>query len=405
MSNLVAHLTDSNSLFKIGFLDEVSSWTLFSKIVFGEQSFPTQLESIGKKIVEKCKGLPLSIVVIGGLMAKSELTLKYWEHIEENLSLIVNSDNDDYCLRILKLSYNHLSVHLKPCSLYMGVFEEDSEILARVIIRLWVSEGFLKPIDDKSMTKIAKQYLKELVDRNIILVYEKEIIGNVISYKIHDLLRDLSKKEALKQNLFYVLREESPQRLISQQRIVIPRSTSMIKIQDALKYIPRARYYLVCGKRDVDQFPNSRFLRISHTCSYDRLCKEEYSQLNVFELMNSRYHAVATHEKFVIPSSINLLWNLDTLIICRGEDLIAPTEIWKMYKLRHLVFSGCSLYLPDPSCADDDTIMMENLEVLIEVNNLNVSEDVVKRIPNIKELIMRYSGQLIDELSELSSMS
>ena len=128
MSNLGAHLTNSNSLFKIGFLDEVSSWTLFSKIVFGEQSFPTQLESIGKKIVEKCKGLPLSIVVIGGLMAKSELTLKYWEHIEENLSLIVNSDNDDYCLTILRLSYNHLPAYLKSCFLYMGVFEEDSVI-------------------------------------------------------------------------------------------------------------------------------------------------------------------------------------------------------------------------------------------------------------------------------------
>ncbi|XP_047975172.1 putative late blight resistance protein homolog R1C-3 [Salvia hispanica] len=86
MSNLAAHLTDSNSLVKIEFLDEVSSWTLFSKTVFGEQSFPTHLESIGKKIVEKCNGLPLSIAVVGGLMAKSELTLEYWEHIEKNLT-------------------------------------------------------------------------------------------------------------------------------------------------------------------------------------------------------------------------------------------------------------------------------------------------------------------------------
>ncbi|XP_047978209.1 disease resistance protein RPP13-like [Salvia hispanica] len=43
MSNLVAHLTDSYSVFKMRFLDEVSSWTLFSKTVFGEQSFPTHL--------------------------------------------------------------------------------------------------------------------------------------------------------------------------------------------------------------------------------------------------------------------------------------------------------------------------------------------------------------------------
>ncbi|XP_047975173.1 disease resistance protein RPH8A-like [Salvia hispanica] len=45
-----------------------------------------------------------------------------------------------------------------------------------------------------------------------------------------------------------------------------------------------------------------------------------------------------------------------------------------------------------PSVDDDDIIIMENLEVLDGVLNLNVSEDVVKRIPNIKELNMRYSG-------------
>ncbi|XP_047975170.1 late blight resistance protein R1-A-like isoform X1 [Salvia hispanica] len=393
MSNLAAHLTDSNSLVKIEFLDEVSSWTLFSKIVFGERSFPTQLKNVGKKILEKCNRLPLSIVVIGGLLAKSELTLEYWEHTEKNLSSIVNSENDDYCLRILKLSYNHLPAYLKPCFLYMGMFEEDSEILASTVVQLWISEGFLKPIDNKSLKTIAEQYLKELVDRNLILVHESGICGDVMSYKIHDLLRDLSMKEAETQRFFYVLREESPEGVISQQRIVIPRSTSKEKVQDALGHMTHARSYLVFDNSNVCQFPNSRYLRISHTCYW--LTKEEYSQVNVLQLMNSRYHRFLTHEqKFVIPSSINLLWNLDTVIMSSfGKELIAPTEIWKMYKLRHLEFLISRLHLPDPpSVDDDDIIIMENLEVLDGVLNLNVSEDVVKRIPNIKELNMRYSG-------------
>ena len=100
-------------------------------------------------------------------MAKSELTLEYWERIEENVSSIVNLEDDGYCLRILKLSYNHLPIYLKPCFLYMGVFEEDMEILASRVVQLWVCEGFLKPIDNKSLKTIAEQYLKELVDRNL----------------------------------------------------------------------------------------------------------------------------------------------------------------------------------------------------------------------------------------------
>ncbi|XP_047976538.1 putative late blight resistance protein homolog R1C-3 [Salvia hispanica] len=399
MSNLGAHLTNSNSLFKIGFLDEVSSWTLFSKVVFGEQSFPTQLESIGKRIMKKCNGLPLCIVVIGGLMAKSERTLGYWEHIEKNLSSIVNSENDDYCLRLLKLSYNYLPAYLKPCFLYMGVFEEDSEIRASIIVQLWISEGFLKPIDAKSLTTVAEQYLKELVERNLILVHESEILGKVKSYKIHDLLRDLSMKEAEKHRFFYILGEKSPQGLISQQRIVIPGSTSWTKTQDALEYMSYARSYLVSGNKRVDRFPNSRYLRLSHTCDW------QSSKLNVFQLMNSRYCRFEADAKFVIPSSINLLWNLDTLIISSAKDLIAPIEIWKMYKLRHLEFNDQRLHLPDPPLsAEDDIIIMGNLEVVRGVKNFNVGEDIVKTNPNIKELDMVYDGQLIDGVNHLSKL-
>ena len=107
-----------------------------------------------------------------------------------------------------------------------------------------------------------------------------------------------------KTEVFLCLEEESLQGVISQQCIVIPKSTSKEKIKDALEYMTHARSYLVlCGLKELCQFPNSRFLRISHT--YDILSEEEYSQM--FELMNSRYHAFAIYEKFVIPSSINLL--------------------------------------------------------------------------------------------------
>ncbi|XP_047978208.1 putative late blight resistance protein homolog R1B-14 [Salvia hispanica] len=353
MSNLAAHLTDSYSVFKMRFLDEVS--------------------------------------------------IEYWEQIEENLTSIVNSEEDDYCLRTLKLSYNHLPAYLMPCFLYMGVFEEDSEIDHAKIIQLWVSEGFLKSIDNNSLTTIAEQYLKELVDRNLILVHELEILGNVKSYKIHDLLRDLSVKEAEKQRFFHILSDQSPQGLISQQRIVIHGSTSKEKILNALEYMPHARCYLVFGSRKVVQFPNSRLLRISH--AHGSLSEEEYSQLNVFRLMNSRYHRLDTYKKFVIPSSIDLLWNLDTLIISCTGNFTAPIEIWKMYKLKHLEVAYGTLHLPDPPSADDDgIIMMENLEVLKVVKNFNVIEDVVKRIPNIKELSMRYEGQLIDKMNYISCL-
>ncbi|KAL1551786.1 putative late blight resistance protein R1A-3 isoform X1 [Salvia divinorum] len=402
MSNLAVHLTDSDSLLNMRFLDKVSSWSLFSKTVFGEESFPTQLKKVGKRIVEKCDGLPLSISVIGGVMAKSEPTQEYWEHIEKNLSSIVNSENDEYCLRILKLSYDYLPAYLKPCFLYMGVFEEDSVISVSTIAKLWVSEGFLKPIDNKSLSTTAKEYLKELLDRNLILVHELGLLGNMKSCKIHDLLRDLSLQEAHKQRFFHTLREHSARVENRQRRIVIPRNASKEKILDALESTPHARSYL-CHVNRVPQLPNSRLLRT--TSIYDSKSGKvgiECSRENVFQLVNSRYIAFPAPREFQIPSSISLLWDLDTLIIHSWNDLTAPVEIWKMHKLRRVEFPNRKLCLPDPPSTDNDVTIMENLEALKGVKNFSLNEEVVKRIPNIKKLYMSYVGNQNERVNSLS---
>ncbi|XP_047960685.1 putative late blight resistance protein homolog R1A-10 [Salvia hispanica] len=402
MSNLAAYLTDSYGVFKMGFLDEASSWTLFSKTVFGEQSFPTQLESIGKKIVEKCNGLPLAIAVIGGLMAKSEPTLEYWEHIKENLSSIVNSENDDYCLRILKLSYNHLPAYLKPCFLYMGVFEEDRVLSASTIVKLWESEGFLKPLDNKSLTTIAKEYLQELVDRNLILVHELGLLGNVKSCKIHDLLRDLSMKEAQKQRFFYVLREDNPQGVIRQHRIVIPRSNSVKKIRNAFESMSHARSYVL---RSDDSIPGSksRFLRTLYT--REELYAVRNTPESVLHCVNSRYLAFSVSRRCkCVKTSIKLLWNLHTLIISFMGDSTKQIDIWKMLKLRHVKFIHPNIHLRAPPSTDDDIIIMKNLEALKGVRNLNLSEDVVQRIPNIKKLYISYDMKVIEGVNYLSCL-
>ncbi|KAE8701252.1 putative ATP binding protein [Hibiscus syriacus] len=53
------------------FLNKVYSWLIFHKIAFAasedECTYP-DLEDVGREIVEKCKGLPLAIKVVGGMM-------------------------------------------------------------------------------------------------------------------------------------------------------------------------------------------------------------------------------------------------------------------------------------------------------------------------------------------------
>ncbi|XP_057775514.1 putative late blight resistance protein homolog R1A-10 [Salvia miltiorrhiza] len=219
LSNLTSQLGESYGV-GMKFLDKRSSWDLFCKTVFGGESFPPELKKIGKNIVANCKGLPLSIATIGGLLAKSERTREYWARIEQNLNSIVITNNDEFCLKILRMSYTYLPNYLKPCFLYMGVFEEDRSIRASMLKKLWVSEGFLKPASGKCWETIAEEYLKELVDRNLILVDELGFSGNVKFCKIHDLLRDVCLKEVEKERFYHII-EKTPSVIDKERRRVV----------------------------------------------------------------------------------------------------------------------------------------------------------------------------------------
>ncbi|KAG8378872.1 hypothetical protein BUALT_Bualt07G0029800 [Buddleja alternifolia] len=124
----VAASLGSHNPYLMDFLDEDESWNLFCEKAFIQERSSRELEEIGKRIAKSCKGLPLAIVVIGGLLAKSNMTQEYWESVAGKVNLLVSSENDEDGSKILSLSYNHLPIHLKPCFLYMSFFPEDYEI-------------------------------------------------------------------------------------------------------------------------------------------------------------------------------------------------------------------------------------------------------------------------------------
>ncbi|XP_073143378.1 putative late blight resistance protein homolog R1A-3 [Henckelia pumila] len=206
----VAHRLSSCSPYTMDFLDEYESWSLLYQTVFGDQeTYPVEFEEVGQQIARNCRGLPLAIIVVGGLLSKSDMTGEYWEYVAQHLSSVVNSENDEHCLSMLYLSYQDLPVHLKPCFLYMGVFPEDGEILVSKLITLWVAEGFLKPIIGKSLEEVAEDYLQDLIDRNLVMVRTRKSSTKMRSCGIHDLLRDLCTKVAQKENFFWLIPAET----------------------------------------------------------------------------------------------------------------------------------------------------------------------------------------------------
>ncbi|XP_057775446.1 putative late blight resistance protein homolog R1B-8 [Salvia miltiorrhiza] len=233
------------------------------------------------------------------------------------------------------------------------------------IIQLWVAEGFLKSNGGRVLEEIAEDYLKELINRNMILVEKRSKNGKMKSCDIHDLLRDLCLKVAEQQGLFHVI-NGGP--IKGTERRLVYDNAHWWR-EKAKPSLARSIVGYVFDKKDLYKH---RLLRI---------------------LDAERYIAVR-QDVFKLPSSISLVWNLHALIIksslssLNPSRVVAPIEIWKMRRLRHIQCP--EIYLPQPDGQDE----LENLQTLGNAVNLRLSEDLCNISPNIKILHLVYDRKL-----------
>ncbi|KAL0385069.1 UNVERIFIED_CONTAM: putative late blight resistance proteinR1B-16 [Sesamum radiatum] len=396
----VAEYANSCSSYHMRFLNEEDSWNLLCRKVFEEGACPLELEEIGKEIARKCGGHPLSIVVIGGLLSKTSTTQEYWRSVANNLNAVVTED-DDRCLEILALSYNHLPHHLRACFLYMGVFPEDHDIRVSQLIRLWAAEGFLKPNTSKMMEDVAEGYLKDLVERSLVLVGKKSSRGKIKSCKLHDLLRALCVKNAQKENLFHVFRyyDAAKQDTSACRRLSIhPDDRQPQEIYNSIHSIPHIRSLLFLGGHFIYPWFVYFGFRLLRVLDISAIPFHELP-VQVTELVNLRYLGFTCVCQ--LPPSISKLQNLETLVYFKwslDQLPLLPREIWVMPKLRHLSVLP-SWFLDHAQHLPNNTFRLENLQTLSEVRNFRCSSDIIERIPNLRRLKILYDVSLFESCS------
>ncbi|KAL2243749.1 putative late blight resistance protein homolog R1A-10 [Sesamum indicum] len=391
ISNVAISL-GTHSPYVMDFLDEDKSWNLLCQKAFGEDNCPyPKLEEIGKTIAKKCNGLPLAIVVIGGLLANSNRTLEHWESVAKSINSFSNLEYSERCLKILSLSYDNLPIHLKPCFLYMRIFPEDDVIKASKLIKLWVAEGFLKTSRAKTLEEVAEEYLRNLIDRNLILVHKWHYGGKKAkTCRIHDLLRDLCLRQSQKECLICVPKAQRisffepwesclcflcSSRLNEDQRMDLP-EVQVASQSTSLESL------LVCDGCRI-MYPNLVRLRLLRVKAYE----DDIEFLHPTKL---RYLKISDDMqlKFESPSTISLLWNLQTLTLKLPYRVNLPSELWDMPQLRHLISDGV-VDLPHPAVTQDSMIM-ENLQTLAHFRNFRCTIDVLDRVPNLKKLGIVY---------------
>ncbi|EYU21105.1 hypothetical protein ABFS82_12G038800 [Erythranthe guttata] len=394
LSDVASYPDPFTPLHEMHFMDTDRSWSLLQKKVFAGQDCPHELERIGKEIARNCRGLPLAIVVIGGILSTISRTRASWSEIMRNVSSAFATNNNGQFEKILSLSYTHLPHHLRPCFLYMGGFPEDYEIHVSKLVKLWVAEGFLKPPPDigrKSLEEIAEEYLLDLIKRSLVLVTGTKSNGRIKSCSVHDLVRDLCIRKAQQESFFVQVVDKHV--FLESVKYLRRVSTSYSNLRYRSSIVRTIMYFDQRSGSSIDSSLKFRLLRVLDVDN--SYIYSEFVPLpnQLFELFHLRYLALDYPTK--IPTTITNLKNLETLVIRPRKTLSRrsyyitnlPLDIWRMPKLRH-IFCFYIGQLPDPE--GSATCGLENLQTLSSLTNFVCVERIIKMIPNLKKLGLAF---------------
>ncbi|KAJ3679696.1 hypothetical protein LUZ60_017707 [Juncus effusus] len=168
------------------------------------KGYPNDLTELARQFVKKCDGLPLQLVVLGGLLSIKNRSHSDWQRVMNNLDWFSYRNN---CFDIISSSYEDLPAHLKSCFMSFSVFPEDYEIKTSSLISYWMVEGFIPNEEMSARRERALSYLDELIDRCMVQVVQRNPHGAIEIIRLHELLRNLAIHEAEEKNFITIFKK------------------------------------------------------------------------------------------------------------------------------------------------------------------------------------------------------
>ncbi|KAJ9166223.1 hypothetical protein P3X46_021004 [Hevea brasiliensis] len=318
---------------KIPNLNVDESWALFLKKV---QRKDFNDLSLKQQIWEKCKGLPLAIVVLGGLLSTKDPNS--WSRVIGRVSF-----GDDPSKAILALAYEDLSSDLKPCLLYLSLFPKEYSIPVRRLFRLWAAEGLANPSSkDETPEVLVERYLQQLIKRNMVEVARWRLDGSPKTCRVPGILYDNIFPNATGIGFCHVLRDPICIPTHSMRRIA-----TYGDISNSLDpYIDNLRSYISFNTRkgdtpavEVEKFLNKimakRGFGLITVLDLEKVYKPVLTEA-IGKLLHLTYLGLRWTFLDSIPNSVGDLPNLETLDVKHTNITVLPISIWNSKKLRHL---------------------------------------------------------------------
>ncbi|KAL1366943.1 putative disease resistance RPP13-like protein 1 [Arachis hypogaea] len=304
-------------------------WSIFAdNASFPESNGSSELEEIGRKIVERCDGLPLAAETLGRLL-HSERRVEEWNRILSNDIWEFPMSNSKIVPALL-ISYYHLPAHLKRCFVYCSLYPKDYQFDKDELILLWMAEDLLRPPrKGETLEEVGCECFDDLSSR----LFFKQAEHYARKYFVmHDLMHDLatflagdlycrfSKELGEKEERNILTRHLSYTHSIPEKAC----SSSEIKSLRTLLYI-----------NDIPYIRDERA-----TLPYDILSKNKYLRVLSFDRLN------------IFPDSIGKLIQLRYLGLSRSDVQILPESLCNLCNLQILKLEDCSklTMLPNGMC-------------------------------------------------------
>ncbi|XP_040368664.1 putative disease resistance RPP13-like protein 1 isoform X2 [Rosa chinensis] len=320
-------------------MPEEDGWPLFEKHAFKNAGVGVRahLGEIGRQIVRKCKGLPLAIKSLAGLL-RSKLNVGEWE-------TILNSDLWELPLECdilpsLWLSYMYLPSQLKHCFAYCSIFPKNYVFETSELVYLWKAEDLVQPKKTKTAEEIGQDYFNDLISMSFI-----QVASSSDKYIMHDLINDLA---SFVSGEFFSRWEgsDSPNNLSKTRHFSFMSrycdETDSLEMFEALQQAKHLHTLLqlgpymrwtFSGKGFYEALPKFQCLRMLKLSGYyiDEL-PDSINNLKHLQHLDLSYSSI---EK--LPDTICTLYNLQVLLLvcCTGLTEL-PANLGRLINLSHL---------------------------------------------------------------------
>ncbi|KAM4110710.1 hypothetical protein ACJW30_05G012400 [Castanea mollissima] len=397
----VSSTLGTTKAYKLKGLSNDACLTIFIQHALGTTDFSAcpELEEIGQKISERCKGLPSVAKALGGHLSTIH-NRDEWKHVLNNKIWNMLEGNNDV-LPTLRLSYIYLPSHLKRCFAYCSVFPKDYEFEEKELVLLWMAEGLIQETkENKQIEDLGVEYFRDLIGRS----FFQQSSSNESLFVMHDLINDLAQWAA--GDLCYRLEDKfggNKQFKISTKTLILKGCSHLTKLPEKIGNLINLRHLDITNALLIKEMPvGLKELKSLQTLSDFVVGKDTKSKIG--DLMNLEF----LRGRFCISSLENvpnaedarnanlnckknldvlvLKWQFDDLQVTRVAvdvlDMLRPPSMVKELFIKGYVGEKFPTWLGDPSFSNMVLLRIENCKNC-------TSLPAIGQLPSLKDVVIK----------------